>query len=221
MTMAGIFFIYAEFKAPGFGLAGGLAIACFAILFGSKFLIGLANWWEIALFVVGLALIALEVAVIPGFGVAGVAGILCCIFAMLAMVVPNAPDAFPIPQTDLDWNTFVNGVVATSVGFILSLILCAIAAKYLPKLPLANRLILASAQSAHDAPATDQAPIMHVHVGDVGIVQNVCRPVGKVLFGDDLLDAVSEGEIIQAGAKVRVVRRDSNRVIVEIIERIV
>ncbi|MCK4602210.1 MAG: hypothetical protein KAU28_07070, partial [Phycisphaerae bacterium] len=69
--------LYTELNTPGFGVAGTIAIICFAILFGSRFLIGLAAWWEIALFIVGLILIATEVFVTPGFGVLGVSGLLC------------------------------------------------------------------------------------------------------------------------------------------------
>ena len=112
LLMAGIFFLYMEMNTPGFGVPGGLAIACFAILFGSRFLIGLAQWWEIGLFAVGLLLLAVEVFVIPGFGVAGISGIICCVAGLLAMVIPNAPAELPWPRSDMDWSWFGNGVFA-------------------------------------------------------------------------------------------------------------
>ena len=54
-----------------------------------------------------------------------------------------------------------------------------------------------------------------VGVGDKGVAASACRPVGKVWFGDKLVDAVSEGEAIAPGARVRVVRHDANRLVVE------
>jgi len=214
MTLA-IMCVYMELNTPGFGVAGGLAIACFAVLFGSHFLIGLAHWWEIGLFVLGLILIGLEIFVIPGFGIAGISGIACCVIGLMAMVVPNAPTEFPWPQTDLDWSWFASGLYALGLGFALGVIGAVILAQYLPKIPIANRLVLGDAQAATDAPATEDAPIMHIKVGDTGTVETMCRPVGKVRFGKELCDATADGTAIEAGAKVRVIKRTGNQLIVK------
>jgi membrane-bound serine protease (ClpP class) len=214
MTL-GIMFIYMELNTPGFGVAGGLAIACFTIIFGSHFLIGLANWWEIALFFVGLILIGIEIFVIPGFGIAGISGIACCVIGLMAIVVPNAPTEFPWPQTDLDWSWFSSGIYALGLGFALGVIGAVILAQYLPKIPLANRLVLGDVQAATDAPATDDAPIMHIKVGDTGTVATMCRPVGQVRFGKELCDATADGTSIEVGAKVRVIERTGNQLIVK------
>jgi len=214
MTLA-VMCVYMEFNTPGFGIAGGTAIACFAVLFGSHYLIGLAQWWEVGLFGLGLVLIAVEVFIIPGFGVAGVSGILCCVIGLMAMVVPNAPTELPWPQTDLDWEWFAPGLYALGLGFALGVIGAVILAQYLPKIPIASRLVLGSAQAAGDAPATADAPIMHVKVGDTGVVETVCRPVGTVRFGNELCDATADGTTIRTGARVRVVKRTGNQLIVE------
>ncbi len=211
----GILAVYTELHTPGLGVAGAIAVACFVILFGSQYMIGLAQWWEIALFGVGLVLIAVEVFITPGFGVMGISGILCCVVSMLAMLVANPPGEMPLPKTDLDWSLFSNGVLALSLAFICSLIAAAFLSRYLPKVPVARRLILAPAEAAIDAPVSDSSPMMHVQVGDAGVVEAPCRPVGKVRFGDELLDATSEGESIEAGVNVRIIRRDGNRLIIE------
>ena len=215
LLMAGLFCLYTEIRTPGFGIFGILGIACLAVLFGSRYLTGLAQWWEIGLFFVGLVLIALEVFVIPGFGVAGISGILCCLVALAAIVIPNAPDEWPIPQTDLDWSLFEAGAFALLVGFVLAFVLAAVAARYLPKSRLARGLMLAPSGAGGGPPVTEDSPMARVQVGDVGTVEGVCRPVGKVRFGDDLLDAATESEILERGAAVRVLRRDGNRLIVE------
>jgi len=214
MTLA-IMCVYMEFNTPGFGVAGGMAIACFAIIFGSHYLIGLAQWWEIGLFVVGLILIGLEIFVIPGFGVAGVSGIACCVIGLMAMVVPNAPTEFPWPQTDLDWSWFGTGLYALGLGFVGGVIAAVILAQFLPKIPIASRLVMGDAQAATDAPATENAPIMHVKVGDTGTVETMCRPVGKVRFGKELCDATADGTTIEVGSEVRVIERTGNQLIVK------
>ena len=212
----GVLCVYAELKMPGFGIAGTAAVACFALLFGSHFLIGMANWWEIGLFVLGLTLIALEVFVIPGFGVAGITGILCCIIGLLAAIgVPNAPTEFPWPQTALQWSWFSTAIYVVTLGFSGGVIGAIILAQYMPRLPITRRMVLGEAQAATDAPATDDAPIMHIKVGDTGTVATICRPVGQVRFGNELCDATSEGATIETGAQVRVVERTGNQLIVK------
>jgi len=215
LMMLGVMGVYMEFQAPGFGLPGGVAIACFAVVFGSHFLIGLAHWWEIGLFFVGLILIALEVFVIPGFGVAGISGILCCLLGFFAMIIPNAPTEFPWPQTDLDWSLFSSGIFALGLGVVGGAIAAAVLAQYLPKIPMARRFMLGPAQAATAAPATENAPIMHIKIGDTGTVATMCRPVGTVRFGNEICDATSDGSAIPAGSKVRVIERTGNQLIVE------
>ena len=215
MTL-GIMFIYMEFNTPGFGVAGGLAIACFAVIFGSHYLIGLAQWPEIGLFVVGLILIGLEIFVIPGFGVAGVSGIICCIMGLIfAVGVPNAPTEFPWPQTDLDWSWFGPALYALGLGFAGGVIASVILAQFLPNIPIVSRLVMGRAQAATDAPAAENSPIMHVKVGDTGTVETMCRPVGKVRFGQELCDATADGTTIEVGAKVCVIKRAGNQLIVK------
>ncbi|MDD5133832.1 MAG: hypothetical protein PHP01_00295, partial [Phycisphaerae bacterium] len=61
LFMVGLLGVYIELKTPGVGLPGMVAIICFAILFGSRFLVGLATWWEIAIFAIGLFLLTIEI----------------------------------------------------------------------------------------------------------------------------------------------------------------
>ncbi|MHC4985053.1 MAG: NfeD family protein [Planctomycetota bacterium] len=215
LLAGGVLCIYMEISSPGFGVAGTLAVVCFAVLFGSRYLTGLAEWWEMALVLVGVALLILEVAVIPGFGVAGVAGILCILVGLLAVMIPNAPDRAPIPRTSMDWDFLRGGFVALCMAAVLVAIGVVLIAKYLPRIPFLNRFMLATAETYTETTATADAPVNRIAPGDVGNVEGMCRPVGRVRFGEVLVDAVSEGEVIESGVAVRVVRRDGNRVVVE------
>jgi len=207
--------LYIELTTPGIGIPGAVAVICFALIFGSRYLVGLANWIEIALFVLGLALIAVEIFVTPGFGVMGISGALLCVFSLLAILVANTPKEFPLPRTHLDWATFSNGLAGLMVGLIAAVIGAAILSRFLPKIPIAGRLVLPSAAPADGAPVTETSPIGRISVGDTGVVESMCRPVGMVRFGEDIVDASSEGGPIEKGAKVRVLRYDGNRVVVE------
>ncbi len=219
-VMAFLFFVgllcaYAEVHTPGFGGAGAAAIVCFAIIFGSHYLVGLAQWWEIALFFIGVALLAVEVFLIPGFGVAGVAGLLCCVAALLAMMVDNAPTEFPWPDTEGAWEMLKTGVLWMMAAFVAATVTAAALARFLPKVPIAGRLVLAAPEGSLTAPTTEDAPILDVRPGQVGEVTQTCRPVGKVRIDGRLVDAVADGAFIEAGAEVVVLRNEGNRVVVE------
>jgi len=211
----GILGAYTEIRTPGFGAPGIVAIVCFAVLFGSRYLTGLAEWWELIVLAIGVALLILEVTVIPGFGIAGIAGIICILVGLMAIILPNAPGELPIPRTKLDWEFFSAGLFALLLGLVLSVIGAGLVGRYLPKMPGANKLILAEAAAYSETTATVRSPVHHVAVGDEGIVESPCRPIGKVRFGSDLVDAVTEGDMIEPGARVTVLRRAGNRVIVE------
>ncbi len=214
----GIMGIYIEFHTPGFGLPGILGIVCFAILFGSRYLTGMANWWEIALFIVGVVLLFVEIFITPGFGAMGISGIICCIVAMLAVLVANPPDEIPLPQTDFAWDMFKSGLFYLLSGAIGAIIAAALLAKYLPKLPIAGKLVLAAAQAADAPPVSETSPVLKIRPGDIGVVESMCRPIGKARFNKDLLDVTTEGEYIQPGCRVRVLRCDGNSIFVEKIE---
>jgi len=215
LLMAALFFAYVEMHTAGFGAAGAMAVACFALLVGGRYLIGLANWWEIALLSIGVVLLMLEIFLIPGFGIFGITGLLCIIVGLVAMVLPNAPDKLPIPQTEMDWDLLTKGIFAIGVGFVAALIAAALVSKYLARVPIASKLIMAQAEAASSAPASEVSPIHRIDVGAEGTVHSPCRPVGMVRFGDELFDAVAEGEMIESGASVRVLRREGNRLVIE------
>ncbi len=214
LFFAAIVCAYIEMHTPGFGVAGTAALICLSVIFGSRFLIGMAAWWEIALFAVGLILLAVEVFITPGFGVLGISGVICCVAALLAMIVPNAPDKLPIPDSPLTWSLFKSGATAMLLGFLGACAATLLLARFLPKIPIASRLILATPKIEPSSPADAGAAIRQIGIGEVGLVEGPCRPVGKVRFGDTLADAIAEGGFLEAGEHVTVVKIEGNRVIV-------
>ncbi len=216
LMMVGILAIYLELNSPGLGIPAIVAIIAFGILFGARYLTGLAQWWEMGLFVVGIALLAAEIFVIPGFGVAGISGILCCLVALFAMVMPNAPDELPLPSTALDWSLLRGGMVAFLIAAIGTIAGVMLIARYLPRVPVLNRLALAPANvDTSDSGYTEDSPLRRINPGDQGVVVAMCRPVGRVRFGDDIVDASAEGVIIEKGTRVKALRRAGNSIVVE------
>ncbi|MHC4193559.1 MAG: NfeD family protein, partial [Planctomycetota bacterium] len=82
LFMIALLGVYVELNTPGLGLPGLVAVICFTVMIGSKYLVGMANWVEVALFVVGLILLMVEIFVLPGFGIAGLLGIVCLLFGL-------------------------------------------------------------------------------------------------------------------------------------------
>ena len=218
LLTVGLLCIYLEINSPGFGIPGTIAIICFAILFGSRYITGLAQWWEIALFFVGVALIVAEVFFIPGFGAAGIAGIICCAVSLLAILIANPPGGIPWPDTKGAWTLFTTGIVWLTGAVVVATVAAALLLKHLPRIPLAGRMILREAAHIESAPVPEGSPMRRIQAGDTGTVEGPCRPVGKVRFGDDLVDAIAEGTIIDRGEKVRALRYEGNRLIVEKVE---
>ena len=203
---------YTELRVPGFGVFGVIAIACFAILFGSGYLSGMSQWWEIAAFLLGVALLLVEILVIPGFGVAGISGIILCVLSLLAMGVANAPDDWPVPSTPVAMSLFLDYLFWMCLGFAAAVVAIILLANSMQHIPMANRLVLSPAGPQASA---DTSPRSHLHVGDVGIVEAPLRPVGRARFGEDLIDVQSEGEAIPTGARVKVIAKDGSSVTVE------
>ncbi len=214
LFFVGLLCVYVEIHTPGFGVPGTVAILCFAVLFGSRYLVGMAAWWEIALFVLGLVLLGVELFVTPGFGVVGITGILCCIVALLAMFVPNDPLSLPIPSTKLDWSILAKGVLALGVAFVAAGMVMPLLARVLPRVPVAGRLVLVPPVSSVVPPVGESSPLRTIQPGQRGVVTSTCRPAGMARFADVLVDVVAEGAFIEAGTTVVVLKNEGNRLVV-------
>jgi len=219
LIMVAMLGIYAELNSPGLGLPGALAVVALVVLFGSKFLIGMANWWEIAVFLLGLVLLLLEIFVIPGFGVAGVTGALLMIFALAAMMVGNSPDELPIPRLDADMELLGRHLMGMAGGFMGFLIGAYLIARYLPSVPVANKLILAgpqeSAQVRRGGLQAGPAPEPAVQLGQEGVAMSQLRPSGVGRFDGKRINVVTRGELIETNSKIKIVAIDGNSIIVK------
>ncbi|MHC4456028.1 MAG: NfeD family protein [Planctomycetota bacterium] len=221
LIMLALLGVYIELNTPGIGLPGLVAVICFAIIIGSKYLVGLANWVEVALFVVGLLLLTIEIFILPGFGIAGFLGIICVLAGLFGMLIKNPPGKMPWPQSPLDWQTFSNGVLGLSIGFIGFVILAWLLAKYLPKLQFLSGLILVPATAGRGAEmkvsmtTPPESKIIDVNVGDIGEVISTLRPAGKAKFDDAVVDVVAIAEFLEEGTKVEIIEIHGNRVVVK------
>lgn len=214
--------VYVELNTPGLGIPALLAVACGVIIVGSKYLVGLANWIEIAAVIVGLILLLVEIFVIPGFGIAGISGIICLMLGLFGMLVKNTPDQIPWPRNDIDWDIFLNGMLGLIGGVTGFVILAALVARFLPKMEFMSGLILAPSLSpggatspvSTDMPDQARGDNQKLKVGSRGVVTSTLRPIGTAMFADELVDVVAAAEFIEKGTEIEVKEIHGNRVVV-------
>lgn len=191
--------IYFEIQTPGVGFPIAASTLAIILYFIPYYLTGLANNWEIAIFIVGLILLAVELFVIPGFGIFGVLGLLCILTGLTLGMVPN--DAFDftfVPSGDL----FVA---------LLTVILAAIAAIgliffFAPKVNqwgAFSSIALANTQRRDEGYTSTS--YNNILLGKEGTTHTRLMPSGKVMIEDEVYDAYSRGEFIDRGEKIIVI----------------
>ena len=209
LLIVGIVGLYIEFKTPGFGLPGIVGIAAFVIYFFGGYIAGLSGLEWLAVFVLGIALVALELFLFPGTllpGIAGAALILVALVMAMVDTYPGMPALPTLPQLTLPLRQLALAVVvALAAAYGLS--------RWLPRTSFYNALVLQSPRG--EIAEAAQAQAQQKQIGRVGVTVSVLRPGGKAQFGDELLDVLSPGELIEKGVPVRIVSHSGAAAIVE------
>ena len=206
---------YVEFHTPGVIIPGVVALICLALFLGAPYLTGLANVWEIVVVLVGVLLLALELFVIPGFGVAGIAGLVLIFIGLLATFVPEEPGrSFPLywPKWEVGLEGLKTGLMTLAAAVVTSIAGMVLLSRYLPQMPYVRRIVPDNPTPEMVLPEDPYRGL--ARVGDVGKCETGLRPAGKARFGSLLVDVVSEGEFLEPGEPVEVIERYGNRVVV-------
>jgi len=199
----GILGIIVELRTPGFGVPGAVGIASLGLFFWGHWLVRLAGWEEILLVALGVILLALEVFVIPGFGITGVLGILALLGGLtLSLVGAGASGA-----------GVLYAVGRVSLSLLLAIAVSLALLRFLPRLPYGRRLVLDTGLNARagyaSAPETDLK-----WIGKRGTAASPLRPAGIADLEGQRVDVVSQGEYIETDTPIEVVRVDANRIVV-------
>ncbi len=191
-----------EVKTPGFGFGGLAGVTGLALFFGAHLIVGLAGWEELILIGGGLVLIALEVFVIPGFGIAGALGIL----GVGAGVVLSMLGRFP---TVTDMGT------ALTVVVVSMLLTGVFAYAFLRHLRWSRRLGgIFLRESTEKTAGYISGDVRADLVGHSGTAATDLRPAGVGIFGDERIDVVSEGPWIESGKTIEILRSEGYRHVV-------
>jgi membrane-bound serine protease (ClpP class) len=199
LGMLGLVF---EIKTGAFGLGGLISLASLGLFFGSSLLLGLAGWEEVLLLGLGLIALGVEVFILPGFGIAGILGIVLVSAAMLLALVGSAPNA----------GDFVQAGAILAVSLVVT---GAVIFGWLRHLPNSERwggLFLRTSSEAGEG-FVSALPRPEL-VGQEGKAMTDLRPSGTAVVNGERMDVVTEGEFIKAGTAVTVIRSDGYRHIV-------
>jgi len=224
LIMVALFGLYTEFSTPGIGLPGLVAALCFAIIISGKYLHGMANWLEIAIFLLGIILLLIEFFLIPGFGIAGALGIIFIVAGLFGMLLRNPPEKIPWPYTEFDWRIFSGGILSIVIGLGGFAVLAWIFARFLPKLRFLSGLVL-TPTPARIAPVPQPSmtsevsgPAAGLDKGELGTALTTLRPSGRARFADAVVDVVAKAEFIDKGSTVKIIEITGNRVIVQAVK---
>ncbi|MFN3596383.1 MAG: NfeD family protein [Rubricoccaceae bacterium] len=199
--------VYFELQTPGIGFAGATALVAATLFFAPHYLMGLVESWEIALFALGVILLLVEVFVLPGFGLFGIAGVVAVLGALLFSLIPNVGFVYP-SQAEI-----ARATATLAAALVLVVLLAVSLGRYLPRSSAFGRLVLApdlSAAQGYTASETDRALVPGLR----GTAATALRPAGTALLDGRRVDVVAEGGFVLPGTPVEVVSARGNRVVV-------
>jgi membrane-bound serine protease (ClpP class) len=211
LMMAGLAALYMELKAPGFGVFGIIGLLCIGLVFFNQHLVGLASHTEFLIVLLGLVLLAMEIFVLPGFGIAGIAGIV-----VLGVGLVLSFQDFVLPDPGQPWQREimldnVSMVLASAVFAFLAVLFFL---RYL--FPRLGRVVEGPYLAATLAASHDIAPqSLKVRAGSRGVALTPLRPAGKMKSGQAIIDVVTEGGFIDKGDPLVVLELRGNIVVVE------
>ena len=201
--------IYFELQTPGVGFPLIAALTGCLLYFAPLYLEGLAGYWEIIVFIIGVVLLLLEIFVIPGFGITGISGIILIVAALVFAGIDQVSFEFA--------GDFVQALVRSLFLVVSSAVIALFLSMWLGAKFLGSKR-WAFALHAEQRPEEGYVGVDmqgRQEIGKTGCTVTDLRPAGKVEIGTELFDAVSLlGDYIEKGSEVVVKRYQSGQLYV-------
>ncbi len=208
LLMVGLVTLSMEAGAPGISLPGFISLLCFSLYFWIQFLNGTAQWLEVLAFALGIVCIGIEVFLLPGVGVFGIGGLCLLVLGVIltsqTFIIPR--NTYQFEQLTHNLWLMIGAFAAVVVGFVLLRVL-------VPQQTLFKHLALDGPDPELIEDAERLAKYDHL-LGRTGVTTTSLLPAGKAMFGDELVQVLSDGSPISAGATIQVVEVKGNRVVV-------
>lgn len=204
MIVGGIYF---ELQSPGIGFALVVAILGAVLYFAPLYLEGVAQNWELILFIIGLVLLAVEIFVLPGFGIAGVAGIVAVILGLSFAAIDNdLLRHLPTGEITVGWilQPILVVIIAATAALIGGLLL---SKRFLTGTTPLQRKVVLTAEMAPEQGYVSHPQVASELIGKTAEVAAVLRPSGRVIIDGIYYDAIAEeGQFIPRGKQVIITR---------------
>jgi len=199
----GLLGVITEIRTPGFGWPGAIGLGSLGLFFWGHWLVQLTGYEELLLLGLGMLLLAVEVLAFPGFGVIGALGVMSLLVGLaLSLLSPGSTAGVIV------------GVLTRLITSVLVAVLAALALlRFLPRTPFGRKLVLDSGMTADQGYIS--APEEEIKLlGLAGVAVSPLRPAGLAAIEGRRIDVISEGEYLDAGEPILVIRVDGNRVVV-------
>ena len=203
LTTFGFLGILFELQSPGWGIPGFVGLACLILSLSASYIAQLATMSDMLFVLTGLALILLEVLVIPGFGIAGLGGIGLMIYGLYLLLLPDIPVSEEVLGQAMDG--FLIGLVGAVIGLVLLV-------KLMIKTKFWEQLTAPDTQKKEDGYSNTFG--WESLQGETGNADTDLHPSGWVRVKDQRIFVVSEGEFIEEGKEIKFLSVDGNRVLV-------
>jgi membrane-bound ClpP family serine protease len=211
VLLVGFSALSVELKAPGIGVPGLIAMTCFVSYFWANFLGGTADWLEMLMFFSGLACLVIEFFVLPGFGIFGLAGGVLVIAALIL-----AAQSFVIPANEYELGQLRNHVLSLAVAVGGTMGVLGLLRQFLPKTKMFSHLEVTPPTAEEAARIAQRESFVDYHdlTGRQGVSVTRLVPAGKVQIGEQIVDVLADGELIEAGEPIEVLSAHGSRVVV-------
>ena len=197
--------IYFEMQTPGIGFPLATSVVAAVLYFAPLYIDGLAQSMEILAFLLGLLLLLVEIFVIPGFGIAGISGIVLIVGGLTLSLLGNRDFDFQQVSAADSGRAALTVLLGLGIGFALILWL---SHKIGSKGPLRRVALNADLGEAISSPTHQEL------IGKEGIAQTVLRPSGKVQIEGQIYDGISESGFVEKGEPIVVIKSENAQVYV-------
>jgi membrane-bound serine protease (ClpP class) len=203
LTTFGFLGILFELQSPGWGIPGTFGAVCLTLSLSASVIVKLATKSDLLIVLVGLGLLMVEAFLIPGFGVAGLAGIVVILWGLYMLLLPDVPVSQEV------YDAAMTGLTIGLIGAIFALILLF---RLMTKTKFWVKLTSPEIQSNEDG-YNSSLGLEHL-IGETGLATSDLRPSGWVLVNNTKIFVVTEGEFVDKDQQVTIMSVDGNRVVV-------
>ena len=203
LTTFGFLGILFELQSPGWGIPGSIGLICLALSLSASYIAELATMSDLLVILMGMLFLMLEAFVFPGFGVAGVAGIIFILWGLYLLLLPDVPVGEEVLSQAS--NGLIIGIIGGLVGLVLLF-------RAMTKTKFWRDLTSPDIQKKEDGNVASFG--WEKLVGEEALTETDLHPSGWINVGNERVFALSEGNFIDKDVKVVILSVDGNRVVV-------